>query len=118
MELEDEDWIDEGDGRGLGQDDDDDEDEDDEEDGNDGHDRDDDGPPVKRARTRGCRPLPPWLLAAFKAVAAECDQRNAAGLPPLYSINKSFFYLRPSTYFLLQGGLLSPLKMYNPQFFV
>jgi transposase-like protein len=81
-------------------------------------DRDGDEPPAKRARTQGRRPLPPWLLAAFKAIAAECDQRNAAGLPPLYSIHQTVFYPRPSTYFLLQGKLLSPTKMYNPQFFV
>jgi len=31
-----------------------------------------------------------WLLAAFKAIAAECDQRNAASLPSLSFIQRTF----------------------------
>jgi len=60
------------DGTGLGEDDD---------GGNDEEDLDDrkgkGNTPVKKIRKY--RPLPPWLLDAFKAVVAECDQRDAEG---------------------------------------
>ncbi len=73
-----------------------------------------------RAPARKLHPLPPWLLDAFKAVVADCDQRDAEGLPALYSTLETFFYPQQSTYFLTCGNdLISPGKMqYNPPFFV
>jgi len=59
------------------------------------------------SKERGRRPLPPWLLAAFKAIATKYNQLNAAGLPLLYSKHRTFCYPRPSpsTYFLLHEPL-------------
>jgi len=39
--------------------------------------------PEKPPRIR--RPLPPWLLGAFKTHVAGCEMRDAQGRPPLYA---------------------------------
>lgn len=64
------------------------------------------------------RPLPPWLLEAFKARVAECEQRDAQGRPPLYAIHKTFWFSQQSTYFLLLNNPTSPTALYNPRFFL
>lgn len=112
----DEELDEEADGTGLGDDGGDDGDDDDDDEGLDNH-KGKGKAPAKKARKH--HPLPQWLLDAFKAVVADCDQRDAEGLPPLYSTLKTFFYPKQSTYFLTRSNnLMSPGKMYNPQFFV
>lgn len=61
------------------------------------------------------RPMPPWLEGPFKRHVEDSAARNRDGLPRLYSIHKSFFFPRPSTFFLLRNGV-TPQKLYNPRF--
>ena len=63
------------------------------------------------------RPLPNWLLKPFKARVAESSSRNARGLPPLYAHHQTFWFPRPSTFFLLRKQP-TPQELFSPQFFL
>jgi len=69
--------------------------------------------------TPGHQPLPHWLLEPFKVRVAECSSqyRDAAGLPPLYAYHQTFWFLQPSTYFLVRKGS-TPQQIFNPLFFL
>lgn len=91
------------DGDGLG--------EEDEDDDND----DDDGMDQPSQPRRFLRPMPSWLEKPFRRHLSDSSNRNAQGLPPLYAEHKTFFFPKPSTYFLLRDGV-TPEKLLNPQF--
>src|SRR6266487_470988 len=95
-------------GGGLGEDDPD----EDEEDGEDNANHANSTTPLK--------PLPTWLKSAFdlKVKESACGIRGPDGLPPLYSKQKTFWFPRPSNYFLLHGNTVSPQVLYNPRFFL
>lgn len=63
-------------------------------------------------------PLPTWLYDNFKAKVAESGRRNDKGLPPLYANHDTFWFPRPSTFFILQRNGVSPPLLYNPRFFL
>ena len=118
IEISEDDEDDEATGDGLGEEDDD-LDDNGEGDGDfdEGSEFDDKGMAGKAKPSR--RPLPPWLLEPFKARVTESSSqyRDAAGLPPLYARHQTFWFPRPSTYFLIKKGL-TPQKLFNPLFFL
>lgn len=59
--------------------------------------------------------MPPWLEEPFMRLLSESSKRDKNGLPPLYSMHQSFFFPKPSTFFLLKDGV-TPTKLFNPQF--
>jgi hypothetical protein len=63
------------------------------------------------------RPLPNWLLKPFKARVAESSSRDAKGLPPLYAHHQTFWFPRPSTFFLLRKQS-TPQELFSPRFFL
>lgn len=107
-------------GEGLGMEDvgDDDDAEQDEEDPGEEHAASNSDHSVEDRPTR--RALPEWLLSEFQARVSEsgANHRNAQGLPPLYCEKQSFWFPRPSSFFILERGDLSPQKLYNPRFFL
>ena len=107
---------DDGGGDGIGEEGDDEDDDDENDDEKDV--ADEDLPSSETPPPRIRRPLPHWLLGAFKAHVAECEKRDAQGRPPLYSIRKTFWFEQQSTTFLLDGGIVSPTSLYNPRFFL
>jgi hypothetical protein len=62
--------------------------------------------------------LPTWLYDDFKAKVTESGRRNDKGLPPLYADLKTFWFPRPSTFFILQHNNISPQLLYNARFFL
>src|SRR5262249_523808 len=63
------------------------------------------------------RPLPTWLKTAFNDKMQE--SRNCVnGLPPLYCIHRTFWFPRPSTFFLLSKPVVQPPNLFNPRFFL
>ena len=50
-------------------------------------------------KPRQRRPPPVWLAEAFKPRLPDANQRDANGLPKLYAVNQTFWFLQPSTYF-------------------
>ena len=64
------------------------------------------------------RALPPWLYDDFKAKVTESGHRNDKGLPPLYADHETFWFPRPSTFFVLRRNNVSPQLLYNPRFFL
>lgn len=119
VEISDDDEDDEATGNGLGHEDGDPDDEDElDDEGDEGPDV-DDGKGMA-AKAQPCRhPLPSWLLEPFKARVAESSTqyRNAAGLPPLYAIHRTFWFPQPSTFFLVTTNS-TPQQIFNPLFFL
>ncbi|KXN83660.1 hypothetical protein AN958_01227 [Leucoagaricus sp. SymC.cos] len=95
---------------GLG-DDDDGDDDDDEESGDWGGDSN-----VRPKRKRHA--LVEWLRLAFEQRRVEARQRGPDGLPVLYRDNKTFWFPRPSAFFLLKYPNLTPQLLFNPRFFL
>jgi hypothetical protein len=65
------------------------------------------------------RPLPHWLKDGFDAKVNESarSHRGPDALPPLYRDHQTFWFPRPSTFFLLRNSV-SPQDLYNPRFFL
>ncbi|KAI1788090.1 hypothetical protein LXA43DRAFT_1063869 [Ganoderma leucocontextum] len=68
----------------------------------------------RQSRTR---PLPPWLMTAFKARLDESRERGPDKLPPLYRTGTLWFPQR-STYFVLRQQHPSPQALFEPHFFL
>lgn len=101
-----------GDGEGLGEDDDGVGDEDEDED-----EQDEEASPTDRdCRRRRRQPLPSWLQEAFHARVAELNERED-GVPLLYARDKTFWFPKKASYFILRDGAVSPSSLYNPTFF-
>jgi hypothetical protein len=92
---------------GIGEDDEDEEDDDME---------DTDSPHLSRRLP--IRPLPPWLKDAFNQRVEESKIRGQDGLPALYRDHKTFWFPRPSTFFLLKDQNLSPQQIYSYDMFL
>ncbi|KAH6876506.1 hypothetical protein BKA70DRAFT_1240031 [Coprinopsis sp. MPI-PUGE-AT-0042] len=63
-------------------------------------------------------PLPDWLQSAFDSRVQECRERDSRGWPQLYYRHKSFWFPTTSSWFLLQGAVASPQRLFNPRFFL
>ncbi|KAG6876058.1 hypothetical protein C0992_001133 [Termitomyces sp. T32_za158] len=66
-------------------------------------------------------PLPNWLKDTFEKHIRDSGSINRIpdGLPPLYCDQQTFWFPKPSTFFLLQDiDNLSPQKIYKAQFFL
>ena len=101
-----------GDGEGLGEDDDGVGDEDEDED-----EQDEEASPTDRdCHRRRHQPLPSWLQEAFHARVAELNERED-GVPLLYVRDKTFWFPKKASYFILRDGAVSPSSLYNPTFF-
>ena len=101
-----------GDGEGLGEDDDGVGDEDEDED-----EQDEEASPTDRdCHRRRHQPLPSWLQEAFHARVAELNERED-GVPLLYARDKTFWFPKKASYFILRDGAVSPSSLYNPTFF-
>jgi hypothetical protein len=59
--------------------------------------------------------LPTWLYDDFKVKVTESGRRNDKGLPPLYADLKTFWFPRPSTFFILQHNNISPQLLWDPE---
>lgn len=59
--------------------------------------------------------MPPWLEDPFKWLLLESSNHDKKGLPLLYSVHKTFFFPKLSTFFLLRDGV-TPTELFNPQF--
>ena len=82
-------------------------------------DEDYDGPDPSLGKARERRLPPPWLKLAFDQKVNESarSHRGPDGLPPLYRDHRTFWFPRPSTFFLLRSSV-SPQDLYNPRFFL
>ncbi len=107
---DDDDDDDEGEGEGMGEEDDGrgDEDEDDDE-------QDEGTGPADGDHYRR-RPLPSWLQEAFRTRVAELNERED-GVPLLYARDKTFWFPKKASYFILRDRAVSPSSLYNPTFF-
>ncbi|EKM74042.1 hypothetical protein AGABI1DRAFT_16655, partial [Agaricus bisporus var. burnettii JB137-S8] len=102
------DGDDDGLGDGLGEGDDEDEDEDNADDDVEG-----------QSTSQPLRPLPPWLMNAFNERVKEASNRNADGVPRLYSDRQTFWFQEKATYFILENtSHVLPMQLYNPRFFL
>lgn len=61
---------------------------------------------------------PPWLIAQFQKKLEESNRRSASGLPPLYDHHKTFWFPRPSSFFILAGRNVTPQDLYNVRWFL
>jgi hypothetical protein len=64
------------------------------------------------------RPLPAWLKDAFNQRVEESKLRGQDGLPALYRDHKTFWFPRPSTFFLLKDKSISPQQIYSYDMFL
>ncbi len=71
----------------------------------------------EQRRQSRTRPLPPWLMDAFRAHLEESRERGPDKLPALYRTG-TFWFPQRSSYFLLRSRLPTPQLQYNPRFFL
>ncbi|KIK49704.1 hypothetical protein GYMLUDRAFT_183788, partial [Collybiopsis luxurians FD-317 M1] len=66
--------------------------------------------------------LPDWLREAFNEYVLLSNHRGPDGLPPLYRDNKTFYFPRHSSYFILRDAPFSeypnPAQLYDYAFFL
>ncbi|KAF8057823.1 hypothetical protein FPV67DRAFT_1455911 [Lyophyllum atratum] len=64
------------------------------------------------------RPLPAWLKERFDACVKQSRHCGPDKVPSLYWDHKTFWFPRPSNYFLLQDLLVSPQRLYDCDIFL
>jgi hypothetical protein len=74
--------------------------------------------PVRASSQTRRRPLPDWLMAEFRQKVKESNNRDAQGLPPLYRDFQTFWFPRPSPFFILNKLHVSPQQLMLPRFFL